>query len=95
MRRDFHASGIYDLDDAPVGQASMALAWIVDGAKRRFRRFIMWAAPPSSSQTLVRNGEQHFSKLGAQQPKQAPVRAEDCPFPKKANRTDNNWRVLP
>lgn len=95
MRRDFHGSGIYDLDDAPDGQASMALAWIVDGAKRRFRRFLMWAAPPSSSETLVRDGERHFSKLGAQPSKPAPVRADDGSFPKKANRTDNNWRVLP
>jgi hypothetical protein len=94
MRRDFHGSGIYDLDDAPVGQASLALAWIVDGTKRQFKRFLMWAAPPSGSATLVRGGERNFSKLGAQ-PSKEPVRADDCPFPKKTARTDHNWRVLP
>jgi hypothetical protein len=95
MRRDFHGSGIYDLDEPAVGQTSLALAWLLDGTKRRFRRFLMWAAPPSSSETLLRDGERHFSKLGASPSKQPAVRTDDGPFPKKAPRTDNNWRVLP
>ena len=95
MRRDFHGSGIYETDDAPVGQASLALAWILNGTRRRLKRFIMWAAPPSSSTTLLHHGERHFSKLGARPSNQPPARADDCPFPKKAPRTDNNWRVLP
>ena len=95
MRRDYHGSGIYDADDAPVGQASLALAWLVSGTKQRLRRFLMWAAPPSSSTMLLHDGERHFSKLGARPSKQPPARADDCPFPKKAPRTDNNWRILP
>ena len=91
MRRDFHGSRIYEMDEAPVGQTSLALAWILSGTRKRLRRFLMWAAPPSSSTTLLHKGERHFSKLGAQRP----VRADDCPFPKKATRTDKDWRVLP
>lgn len=95
MRRDYHGSRIYEMDESPVGQTSLALAWILGGTKKRLKRFLMWAAPPSSSTTLLDHGERHFSKLGARPSKQQAVRADDCPFPKKAPRTDNNWRVLP
>lgn len=94
MRRDYHGSRTYETEET-AGQTSLALAWLLSGTTKSLKRFLMWAAPPSSSTTLLHNGEWHLSKLGAQRPKQPPARADDCPFPKKASRTANNWRVLP
>ena len=95
MRRDFHGSGIYESDEAAIGQTSLALAWILSGAKRRLKSFLLWAAPPSSSTTLLNDGDRHFSQLGERASKPRPDRAEDCPFPKSGVQASNDWRVLP
>ena len=95
MRRDYHGSRTNELDEPGIGQTSLALAWILSGAKRRFRSFLLWAAPPSSSTILLDDGERHFSKLGARPSKRRPGRPDDCPFPKKRLRSNNDWRVLP
>jgi hypothetical protein len=95
MRRDFHGSRTYERDEPAVGQTSLALAWFFSGTRRRLKKFLLWAAPPSSSRTLLNNGERRFSQLGARPSKQHPVRAADCPLPKKPARPSNDWRVLP
>jgi len=95
MRKDYHASGKYEVDEPAISQTSLALAWILSGAKRRLRSFLLWAAPPSSPTTLLKDGERHFSQLGARSSKQPAVRADECPFPREAPQSNNNWRVLP
>ena len=92
MRRDYHGSGTYELDEPAISRTSLTIAWILSGAKRRLRRFLLWAAPPSSSRTLLRDGKRSFSKLGAQESTRRPA---DCPFPKELPRPGNDWRVLP
>ena len=95
MRHDYHGSRSYEMDEPPIGRTSLALAWILSGAKRRFKSFMLWAAPPSSSTTLLDHGERHFSKLGARPAPKRPRRGDQCPFPTKAPRAENDWRVLP
>jgi hypothetical protein len=94
MRKDYHASGNYELGQPAISQTGLALAWILSGAKRRLKSFLSWAAPPSSS-AFLSDGERHFSQLGSHPSKQPAARADDCPFPAKASLTENNWRVLP
>jgi hypothetical protein len=95
MGRDYHGSRTYDADEPRIGRTNLAFAWALSSAKRRLRNLLLWAAPPSSSRTLLQNGKRSFSELGARSPKPTPVRADDCPFPKRAPRPNNDWRVLP
>jgi hypothetical protein len=95
MRKDYHASGNYEVDEPAISQTGLALAWFLSGAKRRLRSFLLWAAPPSSSATLLNDGERHFSQLGARSSKRPAVRGDESPFPTEAARFNNNWRVLP
>jgi hypothetical protein len=94
MRKDYHASGNYEVDEPAISQTGLALAWVLSGAKRRLRRFLFWAAPPSSA-SLLDDGDRHFSQLGARPSKRPSARADECPFPTEAPQSNNNWRVLP
>ena len=96
-RRDYHGSRSYDLEEPAISRASLLLAWIVSGAKRRFRTMLDWVAPPSSSTTLLRDGERGFSLLGSDESSERRARAVDCPFPTGSPRkpNPNDWRLLP
>jgi len=83
MRRDYHGSRRYELDEVAIGPTRLALAWIVAGARLKLGKLWRWAARPTVSEALLRNGEHHFSQLGAQ------------PARRNAPQANNNWRVLP
>jgi hypothetical protein len=83
MRKDFHGSRTYESDDVAIGPTRLALAWIMAGAASRLRKLWRWAARPTVSEVLLRDGERHFSELGAQA------------AAKPAPQANNNWRVLP
>ena len=69
MGRDYHGSRTYDADEPRIGRTNLAFAWALSSAKRRLRNLLLWAAPPSSSRTLLQNGKRSFSELGARSPK--------------------------
>ena len=81
MRRDYHGSRRYESDEVAIGRTSLEFAWFVAGAKHWLGRMWRWVARPTGSEVLLRDGERHFSELGA-------ATRSDVP-------QANNWRVLP
>jgi hypothetical protein len=80
---DYHGSRSYEQDEraaTPFGLTAFA-KWL----KQKFRK-----APsrPPPSTLLLRNGEQHFSLLGAISGN-PPKRVAECPFPTNSRMKDN------
>ncbi len=88
-RSEYHNSRSYAVDDAPIGQFELMLAWIVLKAKTILKA----GKRPTSSTVLMADGRRHFSLIGAKRERR--VLPDDCPFPTRPPATANDWRVLP
>lgn len=80
---DYHGSRSYEHDETAA--TPFGLTALVKWLKQKFRKAPS-RRPPST--ILLRNGEQHFSLLGATS-RNPPRRIAECPFPTDSRTKDH------
>lgn len=85
---NYHGSRGYGSENAPVGQLSLTIAWLVEMAKIKLRTL---RGRPNSPQVLLNEGQRKFSLLGTSS-RAAPA---ECAFPLKPQIREHDWRILP
>ena len=90
---DYHGGHAYRGDERPTGQFGIAVAWILNLARRAVRKLETRPVPPT---VLIHDGRHSFSLLGADTLGSSRDEDAPCPFPLKVAPADKrDWRVLP